>query len=95
MGKNPNIIGIIPILFSNQFEMMDPSYTQKLDARDIEGEPFEHIMESLNELEDDGCLLLINSFEPKPLYQILESKGYTYESSQIDEDEWHIQIEKR
>lgn len=65
---------------------------RKLDAREIDGEPFGDIMTALQELSDDESLLLINSFEPKPLYDVLEQRGFEYEASNPADEEWHIEI---
>lgn len=63
-----------------------------LDARDIDGEPFGAIMAALEGLGDGETLLLINSFEPEPLYGVLEERGFRYESSREATDEWHVAI---
>ncbi len=52
-----------------------------LDARPIlEGgvDPFEEIMKTLKSMSDDQTLLVINSFEPIPLLNLLKKKGYEY-----------------
>lgn len=67
-----------------------PSRT--VDARAIDGEPFSDIMTALQELPADGTLLLINSFEPKPLYPVLERKGFDHETTRVADDEWHVEI---
>lgn len=64
-----------------------------LDAREIDGEPFDAIMGALDDLPEDEQLLLVNSFEPVPLYGVLEGKGFTHDTEEVDEDEWHILIE--
>lgn len=71
----------------------DTAGDQTLDVREIDGEPFEEIMGALNQLGANETLLLINSFEPEPLYDVLEQRGYTYESSRIGSDEWHVRIQ--
>lgn len=63
-----------------------------LDARDVEGEPFGAIMSSLEELSGNESLLLINSFEPEPLYDVLEDRGYEYETANPAAGEWHVEI---
>ncbi|WP_435101379.1 DUF2249 domain-containing protein [Halarchaeum sp. P4] len=65
-----------------------------LDVRDHDGEPFSTIMSALDDLPDDGRLRLVNSFEPVPLYEVLQDRGYTYETDQVDDDEWHVYIER-
>lgn len=66
---------------------------RRLDARDVEGEPFGAIMDALDELERGGQLLLVNSFEPEPLYGVLEERGFEAESEQVASDEWHVLVE--
>ncbi len=53
----------------------------KFDVRPIldEGkDPFNDIMKKIKELKHDEVLLIINSFEPIPLYSVLGSKGFAY-----------------
>ena len=71
----------------------DPAPDRRLDAREIDGEPFGDIMAALEQLNPEESLLLINSFEPEPLYSVLEQRGFTYESARIEDDEWHVRIQ--
>lgn len=64
-----------------------------LDVRDIDGEPFGTIVEALDDLPEDGRLRLVNSFEPVPLYTVLEQRGFTHETEQVADDEWLVRIE--
>jgi len=66
---------------------------RRLDVRAIDGEPFGDIVATLSDLGQDETLLLINSFEPVPLYDVLEQRGYVHETTQVADDEWHIRIE--
>lgn len=66
---------------------------QTLDVRDVDGEPFGEIMDALASLDDDGTLVLVNSFEPEPLYAVLAQRGFTHEAEQVTEDEWRVEIE--
>lgn len=68
--------------------------TTVLDVRTIDGEPFGRINQALQDLSSDEQLLLINSFEPEPLYDVLEQRGFSYETTQIDASEWHVTITK-
>lgn len=70
-----------------------PESTWTLDVRKIDGEPFDDIMRALENLSANETLLLINSFEPQPLYTVLEQRGFTYETTQVVPDEWHVRIE--
>lgn len=67
--------------------------TETLDARSIDDEPFGAIMGALEDLDENESLLLINSFEPEPLYSVLADRGFIYETTQVETDEWHVKIE--
>ncbi|MFC3959263.1 DUF2249 domain-containing protein [Halovivax cerinus] len=63
-----------------------------LDAREIDGEPFSDITAELDALDTDETFLLINSFEPEPLYGVLSKRGFAHETTQVADDEWHVTI---
>lgn len=65
---------------------------RELDVREIDGEPFGGITAALDDLPEDESLLLINSFEPVPLYDVLERRGFAYETTEAAPDEWYIEI---
>ncbi|GAA0679667.1 DUF2249 domain-containing protein [Natronoarchaeum mannanilyticum] len=67
---------------------------RELDVREIDGEPFGDIMSALEDLPDGETLTLVNSFEPVPLYEVLERKGYAHETTQVDDDLWRVEIER-
>ncbi|WP_256390833.1 DUF2249 domain-containing protein [Natronoarchaeum rubrum] len=67
---------------------------RELDVREIDGEPFGDIMSALEDLPADETLTLVNSFEPVPLYEVLERKGYTHDTTQVDDDLWRVEIER-
>ncbi|WP_181687009.1 DUF2249 domain-containing protein [Halorhabdus salina] len=73
-------------------EQPTDAYETTLDAREIDGEPFGDIMDALADLEPSESLLLINSFEPEPLYDVLETRGFTHETEQVDPEEFHVAI---
>jgi len=64
----------------------------RLDAREIDDEPFSDIVAELEGLGDGETLLLVNSFEPEPLYDVLEDRGFAYETEQAAPDEWRVYI---
>lgn len=74
--------------------MSSPSsdHDRVLDAREIDGEPFGDIMAALDDLSTDQTLLLINSFEPVPLYDVLAERGFEHETTQESDEEWHVEI---
>lgn len=70
-----------------------PTGDRRIDVRDIEGEPFGDIVDALGALEAGETLLLIADFEPVPLYDVLEARGFTHDTTQVDEAEYHVAIE--
>ena len=70
-----------------------PEADRELDVRQIDGEPFGDIVAALAELPEDETLLLINSFEPVPLYDILEDRGFEHRTTQVSPEEWYVEIE--
>ncbi|WP_435079680.1 DUF2249 domain-containing protein [Halococcus sp. AFM35] len=66
--------------------------TQELDVRTIDGEPFSDIIAALERLDENETLVLVNSFEPEPLYNVLEQRGYIYETIHAEDDEWRVSI---
>jgi uncharacterized protein (DUF2249 family) len=71
-----------------------PTAERELDARKIDGEPFGEIMAALEELPADESLLLINSFEPEPLYGVLEERGFRHETTTPDANVWYVKISR-
>ena len=69
-------------------------HTERLDVRDLEEPPFARIDTALSELGSGERLLLVNDFEPEPLYEVLERRGFSYETSRVTDDEWHVEIER-
>ncbi len=53
-------------------------------------EPFAAIMAAVTDLEPGDTFVLVNSFEPKPLYTVLGKRGFTYESRSLGPDHWEI-----
>jgi len=66
---------------------------RELDVREIDGEPFGDIMSALEDLPEGETLTLVNSFEPIPLYEVLERKGYTHDTTELEDDLWRVEIE--
>jgi uncharacterized protein (DUF2249 family) len=64
-----------------------------LDAREIDGEPFGRIVDELEALGEAEQLELVNSFEPEPLYGVLDRRGFDHDTEQVAENEWHVVIE--
>ena len=63
-----------------------------LDVRDVDGEPFSHIVSALSELDGDETLELLAGFEPEPLYSVLTRRGFEYESEHVADGEWRVLV---
>ena len=57
-------------------------------------DPFEAIMAKLKTMADDETLMIINTFEPIPLLNILKKKGYEYETVRPENGIVHTYLEK-
>ncbi len=57
-------------------------------------DPFDTIMKKLQEINDIDTLLIINTFEPVPLLNILKGKGYTYSTERPEKGIVHTFIRK-
>ena len=62
---------------------------ETIDARKLSGFFMPQIMETAKSLSDKG-LKIIQSFEPVPLYAMLEKEGWIHYTEQIAPDEFHI-----
>jgi len=69
--------------------------TETLDASEIDDEPFGAITDALADLGDDETLVLVNSFEPEPLYAVLDERGFDYETERVAPEEWRVEITPR
>lgn len=68
----------------------------RLDVRSlIIPQRFSAIFGKLEELAEGDTLLLINDFEPLPLFGELQRRGCVYESRQVGQSEWHINIKRK
>ena len=71
---------------SNKIKQMIKTDIVELDVRPIlEGgvDPFKEIMAKLDTLRSDHTLLIVNTFEPIPLLNILKAQGYVYETERL------------
>ncbi len=58
-------------------------------------EPFEKIMAAVSRLEPGETLLLINSFEPLPLYRVMDQNGFSHWAEQTVEGDWKVYFRRR
>lgn len=73
-------------------DMSSTEADARLDVREVDGEPFGDIMDALDGLADGDRLQLVAPFEPEPLYEVLDQRGFDHETTQVAEDEWHVDI---
>lgn len=57
-------------------------------------EPFQKIMEAIQELQAGDVFILHTPFEPVPLFNVLKAKGFTNEAEKLQEDHWKITFTK-
>lgn len=72
--------------------------TLRLDVRPFHErgeEPFAAIMGAVESLQPDQAFELINSFEPVPLYRVMDKRGFTYQTSEVSPEEWHITFRRK
>jgi uncharacterized protein (DUF2249 family) len=65
---------------------------ERLDAREIDGEPFGDVVAALDGLDEGESLCLVNGFEPVPPYDVLAERGSEHETANLADDEWHVEI---
>ncbi|MEI7641111.1 MAG: DUF1858 domain-containing protein [bacterium] len=66
----------------------------EVDARKIDGEPFQFIIEKANAISEGEGFLLIQKFKPAPVMAYLETQGLANYAVKKGEDEWHIYFYK-
>lgn len=65
----------------------------ELDVRDFHSrgeEPFPVIMRAVQHLGPGDSLVLINTFEPRPLYLALKTQGFAHTAEQLGPDHFRI-----
>ncbi|TAM60306.1 DUF2249 domain-containing protein [bacterium] len=58
-------------------------------------EPYQAIMDAVDSLAAGQSLLLINTFEPTPLYRVMDRKGFDHECTRVTDGEFHIRFAPR
>jgi len=71
-------------------EILENTSAEKIKLLDVRPvidsgrDPFSDIMNFIKELNDDEIFLLINSFEPIPLYSVLSKKGFEHYTEKME-----------
>jgi uncharacterized protein (DUF2249 family) len=55
-------------------------------------EPFGRIMDAASSLRDGQSLVVINVFEPVPLYGVMAAKGFEHETDRLPDGDWQIRF---
>jgi tRNA 2-thiouridine synthesizing protein A len=66
-----------------------------VDVRDDQRrhkEPFARIMAAVKALGAGQDLVVINTFEPVPLYTVLGRQGFTHVTTEVSPEEWHVRF---
>ena len=53
-------------------------------------EPLSDIMAAVDALRPDQQFVLLNTFEPVPLYRVMERKGFRHHAERLDDGTWRI-----
>jgi uncharacterized protein (DUF2249 family) len=56
------------------------------------GEPFVPIMEAAEGIQPGNSLVLIAPFEPIPLYEVMQARGFLHETKQAAPNEWVVRF---
>lgn len=59
------------------------------------GEPFVLIMEAAVAIKSGETLVIIAPFEPAPLYEVLEARGFAHATEHVAAGEWVVQFTRR
>ncbi len=78
-------------------KIMDKTNVVTLDVRPILAkgiDPFDEIMKTLKGMDDHKTLLIINTFEPIPILNILKKRGYEFETERPETGIVHTYLHK-
>lgn len=54
------------------------------------GEPFQAIMQAVQDLRPGQGLKLLATFRPQPLFRVMEGRGFEYEALEIEGGDWEV-----
>ncbi|MBI4336970.1 MAG: DUF2249 domain-containing protein [Chloroflexi bacterium] len=57
-------------------------------------EPFGRIMAAVKGLAPGESLELVAPFEPVPLYQVMEARGFTHATRRTSDGSWHVTFQR-
>ena len=53
-------------------------------------EPFDRIMTAVADLGESEEMVIVNIFEPVPLYGVLAQRGFVHETARTPEGDWRV-----
>ncbi len=53
-------------------------------------EPFDRVMGAVAALDDGEELVIVNVFEPVPLYGVLGQQGFSHETARTPDGDWRV-----
>lgn len=69
----------------------------ELDVRPIlkaKEDPFNTIMNTVQNLKDNDVFVLHATFKPLPLITVMKKKGYSGEATQVEKDHWTVHFRR-
>lgn len=72
---------------------MDPLVVDVREDLKAGREPFGKIMEAVGRLEPGRSLLLYATFEPVPLFTVMERRGFAHTGREIGGGDWEVRFD--
>ena len=63
---------------------------RKMDVRNAQGNFFPALREQAAKMQIGEGLVIIQKFEPLPLYEVMDGLGFERFTKQLSENEWHV-----
>lgn len=74
-------------------QVVDPADIVEADVREDlrKGrEPFQLIMAARDKVPEDGALVVLATFEPAPLYRVMEKAGWAHHTEELGPEDWRV-----
>lgn len=79
--------------FPLALQVVDPATIVEADVReDLRNgkEPFQRIMMAREQVPEGGALVIRATFEPAPLYRVMEKSGWAHHTEQLGAEDWRV-----
>src|SRR5690606_8328385 len=79
--------------FPLALQVVDPDVIVEADVReDLRNgkEPFQRIMAAREQVPEGGALVIRATFEPAPLYRVMEKTGWAHHTEQLGAEDWRV-----